>query len=454
MEDSMYFGNYSDQSITNDFALGNRLANLQNPLMTGMMYAPILNRIKSSNVQNMLGVETEEQKKQRILQEIASKLDSKDPDAIMLASSELMRKGFTQEAQQLMKYAQDIISSRSQIELRNAQIGKENALANKYGADAQNAITGKDKTFVIDRKLAMAKQLLDEGTITPEKYNSIVQEIIASNQDLTDARINAANRQGLPAPYNAASIKEGEVGYASPEDVAKLQAALSNGKGTGVSEGKSTEKERLGKLVGDLTQKLIDGTITPSEAAELQYYTNNPSVVKNADNYTASTVEFASTAYSLDNQIEGFKRDFLGNVPEADRTKVYSVAAEFGKYWLANQDKRSAYIQRFNEIASDQVFAKLKQLGSANYSNADLEFARNNIPTADSSPDFVFEWLNRMQKGARETMAVYDEFERSKAAMEASGIKPTKAELAKLALDAKRKVVSSANGTVELRGDW
>lgn len=194
----------------------------------GLALAPEYGAVQQQGIEQMLGG-LGVKSRQAQMQDILSKIDMNDPNSMILASSELMKLGMTAEAQQLMKAAQEAQLDTVKIGSEEALIGQRNALANKYGAEVQETLTGKSKTYQIDAAIAQVERLLKDGKITQEQANVAYMNLLKANPELTQAEVVAKQRQGLPTVYNAAGIGQGEIGYASPEEVGKLAEALKQG---------------------------------------------------------------------------------------------------------------------------------------------------------------------------------------------------------------------------------
>lgn len=182
-----------------------------------------------SGLLNASGIESPIQQKQRALQEILGGIDTSDHISLQKAASQLLGMGMTSEANELMKAAQEAQKNASTLSLNKAH-------EDYYKAQGQKATAPKE--FAIDAAIEQIKTALADGRITPEQAQVAYQNVLKGNAGLNSASIalkqaqtGAASRAGLPPVYNAAGIGQGEVGYASPDDVAALAGALNTGKG-------------------------------------------------------------------------------------------------------------------------------------------------------------------------------------------------------------------------------
>lgn len=163
------------------------LANVSGDKM-GYALAPAINQVANSGLEQMMGGLGVKSKTQMV-QGILSKIDMNDPNSMIMASSELMKIGMTAEAQQLMKAAQEAQLNSVKMSSEEALIGQRNALANKYGAEVQETLTGKSKTYQIDAAIAQVERLLKEGKITQEQANVAYMNLLKANPELTQAQI-------------------------------------------------------------------------------------------------------------------------------------------------------------------------------------------------------------------------------------------------------------------------
>jgi hypothetical protein len=303
---------------------------------------------------------------------------------MMEAARKLLDLGMTAEAQQLVKAAQE-------AQMNVAKIGTEGS--KQY----MNTTAGqKNEQWFGNEE---AKRALEERY---READRVLKEKLAATDDarqasLVQAQINKLNKEAQLAGVKLAG--GGENAAASIQELRYYENL--------VATNPTPENQRLLQAA----REKVSGSqraMVESQRNEVAREEMNSKFGVEAAKVTAPAYEAAQSALSLDSGITDFKMSFEGKVPESDRTKLWSSVAEFTKYWMANQDIRSEYINRVKEMQQSQVFDKFKQMGGSAISNKDLDFAMSALPDPEGNPEVIFNWVNRLQSGAKKAQQTYE----------------------------------------------
>jgi hypothetical protein len=303
---------------------------------------------------------------------------------MMEAARKLLDLGMTEEAQKLVKAAQE-------AQMNVAKIGTEDS--KQY----MNMTAGqKNEQWFGNEE---AKRALEERY---READRVLKEKLAATDDarqasLVQAQINKLNKEAQLAGVKLAG--GGENAAASIQELRYYENL--------VATNPTPENQRLLQAA----REKVSGSqraMVESQRNEVAREEMNSKFGVDAARVTAPAYEAAQSALSLDSGITDFKMSFEGKVPESDRTKLWSSVAEFTKYWMANQDIRSEYINRVKEMQQSQVFDKFKQMGGSAISNKDLDFAMSALPDPEGNPEVIFNWVNRLQSGAKKAQQTYE----------------------------------------------
>ena len=382
------FGMTPEEQRALDMAEGQDLMKAGQQLGGGMlMYAPSMGRMQSESIMGALqgmGVSTPSQRKEEQVKEALQGLDYNNPASMMEAARKLLDLGMTAEAQQLVKAAQE-------AQMNVAKVDTQVAMKGKYVAEAE-----KDRQWLGNEE---AKRKLEEKYRNADRA---LKEKLANADDarqasLVQAQINKLNKEAQLAGVKLAG--GGENAAASIQELRYYENL--------VATNPTPENQKLLQAA----REKVSGSqraMVETQRAEVAREQMNSQFGVDAAKVTAPAYEAAQSALSLDSSIAGFKSRWENKVPEQDRSKIWSDVAEFAKFWTANQDARSEFLMQVEELQQSQVFDKFKQMGGTNISNKDLEFALKAVPPKDAAPEVVFNWMNRLQDGARKAQQTYE----------------------------------------------
>jgi hypothetical protein len=398
----------------------------------GLALTPVMGQMAQQATGGLLsglGVESPEAKKERALQDILGGINPQDANSLADASRKLMGMGLSAEAAKLMEQAQ-------QVAKNTAEVGKLNAEAGK----AESWLGNEEAKRALEERYREADRALKEKLAKTDD---------ARQSSLVQAQINKLNKEAQLAGVKLAG--GGENAAASIQELRYYENL--------VATNPTPENQRLLQAA----REKVSGSqraMVESQRAEVAREQMNSQFGVDAAKVTAPAYEAAQSALSLDGAVEGFKSRFEGRVPEADRSKVWSNVAEFTKYWTANQDARSEYLMQVEELQQSQVFDKFKQMGGANISNKDLEFAMKAVPPADANPEVIFNWINRLQSGAKKAQQTYElAQQRINEKQTEAGKYLTQPQVQQIIYQAKKEVLESKAGsgqpqTTQLPQGW
>jgi hypothetical protein len=104
-------------------------------------------------------------------------------------------------------------------------------------------------------------------------------------------------------------------------------------------------------------------------------------------------VAVARTQMDFSNSVEEFIDQWFGNVPESERAKIISQPAEFVAKWLSNEDDRSLFLAQADELRGVKLGANLRNFGTNQFSNADMQQAARGLLEAEAKPEVLLKWF-------------------------------------------------------------
>lgn len=336
------FGMTPEEQRALDMAEGQDLMKAGQQLGGGMlMYAPSMGRMQSESIMGALqgmGVSTPSQRKEEQVKAALQGLDYNNPASMMEAARKLLDLGMTAEAQQLVKAAQDAQESSALVKSREATATKNESWADiKREEAALKALSASEKLATSERIATanneLKRQLAGE---TNEIKRQELQVKIANN----DARLSILQQNANNAADRIA-LKRDELKY---------------------------NQDKLDRTLASRSDKLTVDTLK-------------------------EPVAVAKTQMDFANSVEEFIDQWFGNVPESERAKIISQPAEFVAKWLSNEDDRSLFLAQADELRGVKLGANLRNFGTNQYSNADMQQAARGMLEAEAKPEVLLKWF-------------------------------------------------------------
>jgi hypothetical protein len=336
------FGMTPEEQRALDMAEGQNLMSAGQQLGGGMlMYAPSMGRMQSESIMGALqgmGVSTPSQRKEEQVKAALQGLDYNNPASMMEAARKLLDLGMTAEAQKLVKAAQEAQESSALVKSREATATKNESWADvKREEAALKALSASEKLATSERistaNNELKRQLAGE---TNEIKRQELQVKIANN----DARLGILQQNANNAADRIA-LKRDELKY---------------------------NQEKLGRTLASRSDKLAVDTLK-------------------------EPVAVAKTQMDFANSVEEFIDQWFGNVPESERAKIISQPAEFVAKWLSNEDDRSLFLAQADELRGVKLGANLRNFGTNQYSNVDMQQAARGMLEAEAKPEVLLKWF-------------------------------------------------------------
>jgi hypothetical protein len=329
--------------------------------------------------------------------------DTATVEGLRTAAMKLRQAGNAPMAMKLEEMADTKEAAQTEARYKAAVLkDKQTATANQ-AAYNQGRLKTNEERLLMDRKLseAKAKYFNERDRSSGSKQDSANIQL----HNLLQSTLTQAKESGDPARIDEAQ--------------ANLDSFFKNVTGRIRTETTElTEKGKTERLGLSAENKKELEAVKQQYKFELETFKNNNELTKQQNVFreqgrkeVAETLQpladRAQNSAFLENKIDNFFAKWQNKVPKADREKFKSAPMEYFKKWLSDQDTRTAFINDSGKLIQGDMITTLKQLGSNNFSNKDLDAASKYLADPEGNPQYLMDYFDKMRKEARETKSIY-----------------------------------------------